>query len=139
MLKNNPDLLKGSDFTSADNWLNQGYNRSKNNFETWCETLLDDSLTEQEKDIKLQNTTFFKNYSSDYAGSVTYSETLETYVLKVPDGFVYFLGDNRAQSSDCSIFGPLESKYVLAKVEFTAKGTSTVFYIFWQEIKHLFA
>ena len=138
LLKNNPNLLYNSDFTSAENWKNAGFQKSKANFESWCEILLNSSLTEEEKDAELPNTTFFKNFSTDYSSSITYSEELMTYVLKVPDGFVYFLGDNRAKSSDCSVFGPLESKYVLAKVEFTSKGTSTVFYIFWQEIKHLF-
>ncbi|HAJ77570.1 MAG TPA: signal peptidase I [Clostridiales bacterium] len=138
LLKNNPDLLYESGFTSAENWLNEGFIKSKKNFENWCEILLNDSMSKQEKDIELPNTKFFKNFSTNYSDCVSYSEELETYVLKVPDGFVYFLGDNRAKSSDCSIFGPLENKYVLAKVEFTAKGTSTIYYVFWQEIKHLF-
>lgn len=139
LLKNNPDLLYDSGFISADDWKNSGYTKSKDNFEHWCKILLDDSLTEAQKDEKLANTKFFKNYASSYSNSVYYSDVLETYVLKVPEGFVFFLGDNRANSSDCSVFGPLESKYVLAKVDFTVKATSTVYFKFWQEIKHLFS
>ena len=139
LLKNDPKLLYDSGFASADDWKNLGYTKSKDNFENWCEILLNSSLTEAQKDEKLADTTFFKNFSTTYFNSVQYSEVLETYVLTVPDGFVYFLGDNRSNSSDCSLFGPLESKYVLAKVDFVAKGTSTAYYVFWQEIKHLFA
>ena len=139
LLKNNPNLLYESGFTSAENWMQEGYLKSKENFENWCEILLDNSLTAQEKDDQLPNTKFFKKFLTDYYNYVTYSEELQTYILTVPEGFVYFLGDNRSKSSDCSIFGPLENKYVLAKVEFTAKGTSTIYYVFWQEIKHLFA
>ena len=135
LLKNNPNLLYDSGFTSAEQWKNSGYNSSKSNFESWCRILYENDIIEK---ALLPKTTFFQNYSTDYATSISYSDELQTYVLTVPDGFVYFLGDNRSQSSDCSRFGPLEQKYVLAKVEFISKGTSTIFYVFWQEIKHLF-
>ncbi len=138
-LKNNPDLLVNSGFVSADDWKDRGFNTSKQRFESWCETLLDDSLTEEEKDARLRDTTFFKNYSTDYADSVKYSEVLDTYILTVPQGFVFFLGDNRENSTDCSVFGPLEQKDVLAKVDFVAVGNSTIYSILSKKITHLFA
>ena len=139
LLKNDANALYNSGYASADDWKNSGYEKSKNNFERWCEILLDESLTEQQIDALLTDTTFFKNYNTSYQNSVQYSETLSTYVLTVPDGFVYFLGDNRANSSDCSLFGPLEQKYMLAKVDFVTSGTATVYSNFWKEIKYLFA
>ena len=124
---------------SAEYWKNNGYAKSKQRFENWCEILLNDALTKEQKDALLRDTTFFKNYDEDYSDSVKYSEVLGTYVLTVPQGFVYFLGDNRANSTDCSTFGPLETKYVLAKVDFVAKGNSTIFSILSKKITHLFA
>ena len=138
LLENNPDYLKQSGYSSAEDWKNKGYEISKSHFEKWCSTLLDDTLTEEQKDERLRDTTFFKNYSTDYVNSVTYNESLKTYVLTVPEGFVYFLGDNRANSSDCSEFGPLEKNAILAKVEFIADSSMTVYSIFTKELLHYF-
>ena len=139
MLKNNSSLLTNSGFASADQWKERGYLKSKSNFENWCSILLSNILTEQQKDEKLRDTTFFKNYSTDYAESVKYSETLETYVLTVPEGYIYFLGDNRSNSTDSSIIGPLETKYMLAKVSFITSGNSTIWSNFVNQVKYLFA
>ena len=136
---NNPEILEDSGYTSADDWKNQGYTKSKENFERWCGILLNPFLTESQKDAELQDTEFFKNYSSKYSGSVKYNSAINSYILTVPENFVYFLGDNRAKSSDASIFGPLESKYILAKVSFISSGTATIYSNFWKEIKFLFA
>lgn len=134
LLKNDSDALYHSGYASADDWKNTGYNTSKNNFESWCQKLYFGTMAETEKTSE-----FFKKYNTLYQNSIQYSETLQTYVLTIPEGFVYFLGDNRANSSDCSVFGPIEQKYMLAKVDFVASGTSTVYSNFWKEIKYLFA
>ncbi|MBO7508472.1 MAG: hypothetical protein J6T39_02370, partial [Clostridia bacterium] len=138
LLKNNPELLTHSNFSSAEQWKERGYEKSKSNFEYWCGTLLDPLLTEEQKDAKLRNTTFFKNYSTTYAESVRYDATISSYVLTVPEGFVFFLGDNRSNSTDSSIIGPLETKYMLAKVSFIASGNATVWSNFTNQVKYLF-
>ncbi len=132
-IKSNPLVLENTEFTSADNWLNSGYNQSKENFETWCKKLVDGTMTASEK-----NTEFFKNYTTKYAGSIVRSEVLDTYVLTIPEGFIYFLGDNRKQSSDSSTLGPAEEKYMLAKVDFVAEENSTTLGIFTKELIYLF-
>ena len=137
-LTDNPELLTNSGFSSADDWKEKGFNKSKTNFEKWCGILLDPLLTEDLKDAKLRDTTFFKNYSTTYAGSVRFDETIDSYVLTVPDGFVYFLGDNRANSTDSSIIGPLETKYMLARVSFITSGNATVWSNFANQVKYLF-
>ena len=138
MLKNNEKYLYKSGFASADDWLEKGYQKSKTSFEKWCETLLDNGLTAEQKDAKLADTTFFKKYETDFAGSVTYSEVLGTYVLTVPENYIYFLGDNRSGSRDSSIIGPLESKHLLAKVSFISSGNASIWTNFFKELKYLF-
>ena len=137
-LQEHPEYLEGSDFSSADDWKNKCYNKSKTNFETWCSIIIDPLMTDEQKDAKLRDTTFFKNYASDYEGSVVYNPALETYVLTVPENFVFFLGDNRYVSSDSSEFGPLEKESILAKVEFIATNDLNVFAIFTKQILHYF-
>ena len=132
-LKAHPEYLKG--YSSADDWLNGGYTVSKNNFENWCKSLLEDG------EYTIYNTKFFKNYATDYANSIKYYADMGeggTYVLNVPEGFVYFLGDNRGGSTDCSAIGPIEEKYIKAKVDFIAESNATIFAIFMKEISHLF-
>ncbi|MBE5745714.1 MAG: signal peptidase I [Clostridiales bacterium] len=43
-------------------------------------------------------------------------------VLNVPKNYVFYLGDNRAGSSDCSDYGPVKKGNVIARVDFVIKS-----------------
>lgn len=137
-LKNNKRALMLSGFHSADEWKEYGYNTAKTKFENWCRILLDNSKTTEQKKAELANTEFFDNYSEKYDGSIIYSETLETYVLTVPENFVFFVGDNRKDSYDCNSFGPIEKKYMTAKVCFFTTGNITNVGLISKKIIHIF-
>lgn len=125
------NYLKSAKSTEyADAWLTNGYATSRNHFNAWCKKLCDGEL--------VGTTTFFTNYQTDYSNSITYNEALETYVLTLPENFFYFLGDNRGGSTDASIVGPLENKYLLAKVDFVTSGNETLIQYFWKQFLKLF-
>lgn len=48
---------------------------------------------------------------------------------------LFFLGDNRRVSKDCSIYGPKSKKNVIGSVDFIAYGNT---HIYWQVIKQVF-
>ncbi len=54
-------------------------------------------------------------------------ELFEEDKLIVPDGEVFYLGDNRGASFDCSYYGPVKSNLVIAKVDFIIKANENVF------------
>lgn len=114
----------------ADEWKNTGYARSKQKFENFCEQVLEGNAP--------YNTTFGNNYATDYANSIKYSESLQTYVLTVPQDFVFFLGDNRGGSVDCSSIGPIEAKYVLVKVDFIAPANQSILTALWVQFLKTF-
>lgn len=132
-LTEHPEALSSA-FSSADDWKESGYNKSKSNFENWCKALLDGNMSDNNK-----RTEFFANYAIKYSDSIKKSDILDTYVLTLPEGFSYFLGDNRAQSSDASTLGPVEDKYILAKVDFIAEANSTLTGTFTKELIHIFS
>lgn len=43
-------------------------------------------------------------------------ELFENQELVVPQNYVFYLGDNRGQSQDCSVYGPVSEEKVIGKV-----------------------
>lgn len=109
----------------ADHWKEKGYEKSKSNFNNFCENTLNGILT---------NTTFTKNYLVDYKDCIKYNDAINGYVLTIPENYVYFLGDNRGSSNDCSNFGPLEKKYMLVKVDYIVSYGTSIFSAIWQSL-----
>ena len=137
-LKNNKRALMLTGFHSADEWRDKGYNTAKAKFENWCSILLRNDWTIERKKAELSDTEFFGNYFEKYDGSIKYSDTLETYILTVPENFVFFVGDNRKDSHDCNSFGPIEKKYITAKVCFFTTGNITNAGLISKKLLHLF-
>lgn len=109
----------------ADAWKNNGFAKCKEEFETWCENVL--------MGYTPYNTNFSKNYFQNYVDYIKYDQTLETYVLRLPEDYVFFLGDNRGNSTDCSEFGPIEKKYMLVKVDFISPYYRNIISQLWIE------
>ena len=132
-IKQNPDLLANCNSNTADEWLYSGYETSKNNFDNWCKLLVEGTMSDNAK-----NSDFFINYNEKYQGSIVKNDVLDTYILTIPEGFVYFLGDNRGQSADSSTLGIAEEKYVVSKVDFISEQYSNIFSILSKELIYLF-
>ena len=109
----------------ADQWKQTGYEISKQNFENFCQNVIDGIY---------KKTTFAKNYQTTYDGYIQKSEVLDTYVLTVPEGYVFFLGDNRGGSIDSSTFGPIEEKYLLVKVDYIVPYGTNIFSAIWKNL-----
>ena len=132
-LQNASNYLTNNGQNGAE-WQNNGYLVSKNNFDKFCENLM--------LNISYYETTFIKECKNDaeYKNKhIKYDTALNTYVLTVPENYIFFLGDNRAGSSDCSYFGPVEEKYLLAKVDFILSYDNNVFAKIYQQFVHIFA
>ena len=133
-LKKNPRALMLTGYHSANEWKEKGYTRAKEKFEKWCKDLVDGTMLTTQKNTS----EFFKNFEEKYSDCIKHSDALDTYVLTVPDNFVFFVGDNRKDSQDCNNFGPIEKKYVLAKVCFLTTGEMTNTGIITKKILHMF-
>lgn len=133
-IKQNYEYLAKKSQSEADNWKENGYQTSKNNFNYFCQRIL---LGEQ-----IYQTAFTKKCAEDddfKNQHIRYDLSLGTYVLTVPENSIFFLGDNRAGSTDCSCFGPLEEKYLLAKVDFILHYDNNAIAKVFQQFKHIFA
>ena len=126
-------LIQTRGKTYADEWQQNCYNTSKNSFNNFCKAMVESSLSEE----YLTNT-FKKNYTTDYANCIKYNDAIEGYVLTLPENYVYFLGDNRRSSNDCSDFGPIEKKYMLVKVDYVVPYGTSIFSAIWQSILKMF-
>mgnify|MGYP004732802643 FL=1 len=47
--------------------------------------------------------------------------------LVLKPGYVFYLGDNRGGSTDCSIYGPVKEDNIIAKVDFVIKDGENTF------------
>jgi len=74
----------------------------------------------------------FKNYINSNP-EVDGKSIVEDEVLTIPKGYVFYLGDNRGGSYDCSSYGPVKANNIIAKVDFIIKyGENTFVSIFKQ-------
>ena len=133
-IKSHPEVLSNCSSTTAENWLYGGYEQSKINFERWCNALVNGTMTEENKTSE-----FFKNYDTKYSDCIAWNDAINSYVLTVPKGFIFFLGDNRKQSSDSSSLGVAEEQYLISKVDFISDETASVFSVFTKELQYMFA
>ena len=134
LLGSDQNALKIGGFVSAVDWKTEGFNKSKDSFENWCRILLND----EENKSSLAHTDFFTNYKTKYSNCIKYSTTLQAYMLTIPKGFVYFLGDNRKVSNDSSIIGPLPTTEIDGKVSFIVQNDATTFNVFGKKIINMF-
>ncbi|MDD4210798.1 MAG: signal peptidase I [Clostridia bacterium] len=58
--------------------------------------------------------------------------------LIIPENYVFYLGDNRGQSQDCSYYGPIEKEKVIGKVDIIVPYGQTFVGFMWQEFISLF-
>lgn len=55
--------------------------------------------------------------------------------LQIAQDEVFYLGDNRTVSNDCSVYGPKKRELVVGKVDYIAYGNT---HAYWQVIKQVF-
>ena len=66
---------------------------------------------------------FRELYYNNINGSAQYFD--EDFNLVVPEGYIFYMGDNRTNSSDCVEYGPQITDNILGKVFFTYPSTWT--------------
>lgn len=123
----------------ANDWIEIGYKTSKESFEKICQEFLTGTaynMSDSPIKTEFSKNCLDYNYAQKY---IKYNSTIGTYVMTIPNDFVFFLGDNRKVSNDCSHFGPIESKYVLAKTDFVIDNNSNIFAKLTQEMFNIFS
>ena len=84
-------------------------------------------------------TDFFKNYEEKYSGSISYDEEIQSYILKLPENFIFFLGDNRGGSLDASEYGPASVDYMVGKVDFWTSMNASYIEKLTKQLIYLFS
>lgn len=75
-------------------------------------------------------------YSNFVNLKTTFSGLFDGDKMTVPEGYIFYLGDNRGVSSDCSSYGPVKESNLIAKVDFILKANeSPILCIFKQIFK----
>ena len=59
----------------------------------------------------------------------------ENGFLQIAQDEVFYLGDNRIVSNDCSVYGPKKRELIVGKVDYIAYGNTNAY---WQVIKQVF-
>lgn len=82
----------------------------------------------------------FENTSSDWKNvSERENDVVGNYIkFKVPEGCVFYLGDNRTVSYDCSCYGPQPVEKLLAKVIFVVPYNQSLINFLWTSFLKLF-
>lgn len=72
-----------------------------------------------------------QNKSSTYNNFIglktSFANLFEGNVMTIPEGYVFYLGDNRGGSYDCSCYGPVKESTIIAKVDFILKANQNDF------------
>lgn len=85
-------------------------------------------------EITQERFNYFCEINDDEYDWIEYSDTLATYIMTIPADYIFFLGDNRPVSNDCSSYGPQPySKYEGTVVMVAPYGYSILSYI-WHNI-----
>lgn len=133
----NLDNSKTYNGKTAEEWKAEAFEESKANFEKFCRNIYYRTFN-----LITKTTTFVQNcqnsltYAQDH---VRYDSSLETYVLTVPEDYMFFLGDNRKLSNDCSRFGPVEKSCLVAKVDFILPVSAGSLTQILNEMKYVFS
>lgn len=84
---------------------------------------VNDILLKEDYTTDTKSATYYKIESL----KLTQPELFENGKLIVPEGYVFYLGDNRGGSSDCSDYGPVKKSNIIAKVDFIIKSGENFF------------
>lgn len=87
--------------------------------------------------ITYNNFLSLKTYNSN-KHLQNFSTCFNGNVLTIPENCVFYLGDNRSNSSDCSVYGPNYLENVLARVVFVVPYGQNVITYLWSEFLGLF-
>lgn len=77
---------------------------------------LDESYVLSQNKVATYNGFMSLKGSEEHKGA--FFDCFDGSVLTIPKGYVFYLGDNRGASSDCSSYGPVKEENVIAKVDF---------------------
>lgn len=90
------------------------------------ETILDEPYLNS-----YENNTFLKANFDNMKNNMGFEVDSLGYIT-IPENQIFFLGDNRKSSNDCSIYGPKSKDNVVGKVDYIAYGNK---HLYWQVIK----
>lgn len=80
-------------------------------------------------------------YANENWSLIEYNEETcnNNYVkFQVPEGYFFYLGDNRVASYDCSAYGPQKNENLLAKIAFVVPYNTNLVSYLWQSFCNLF-
>ena len=100
------------------------------------EVYVNDELLEE--DYVVYKSGLLSTYNKFNALKLTHSELFNCDYLEVPEGYVFYLGDNRGQSQDCSDYGPEAEENVVGKVTIIVPYGEDFWHYMWQEFLKLF-